>query len=346
MKKIIISSLILAALSCGLLAGCNGGIGSHDHDYGKWTVTVQPTCTEKGTRERTCSICNHVEVKEADPLPHAFNLENVCGDCGLTLSYSTGLSYELTADGKSYVLTGVGSCLDANIVLPYAYEGKLVTEVKERAFVGSAITSFTAQNSLKTIGKSAFNESKLKSVYLCDSVEEIESFAFAFCSSLETVRLSENLKTLNDIFYSCSALKEVELGSKLTEIASLAFFECASLEELYLPSSVTKIGARAFSGCEGLKTIGVPAGVTVIENGLFVNCTSLRRVTFFGKPQKFCMDLFMACKKLDTVVYGGTVKEFQKTERERLWEGDVDTGRFTVQCTNGKLTFEEVRSGE
>ena len=34
------------------------------HTYGDWTVTKEATATEKGSKERTCSVCGYKEIVE------------------------------------------------------------------------------------------------------------------------------------------------------------------------------------------------------------------------------------------------------------------------------------------
>ena len=48
--------------------------GEHEHDFGPWQVTQEPTCTEPGTEVRTCS-CGYEETRPIDPLGHDFSEE-------------------------------------------------------------------------------------------------------------------------------------------------------------------------------------------------------------------------------------------------------------------------------
>ena len=41
--------------------GCTVTTGFNTHDYGSWNVTRQPTATETGERERSCTTCGYVE---------------------------------------------------------------------------------------------------------------------------------------------------------------------------------------------------------------------------------------------------------------------------------------------
>lgn len=39
------------------------GNGYETHDFGDWTITQQPTCTEKGSKTRSCTTCNYTDTQ-------------------------------------------------------------------------------------------------------------------------------------------------------------------------------------------------------------------------------------------------------------------------------------------
>ena len=46
------------------------------HSFGEWTTVTAPTCTEKGSDERVCTVCNtEKETKETDALGHDYSTE-------------------------------------------------------------------------------------------------------------------------------------------------------------------------------------------------------------------------------------------------------------------------------
>ena len=49
---------------CGTVLVAQETIDALGHDYGAWTQTKAPTCTEKGEEKRTCSRCDAFEVRE------------------------------------------------------------------------------------------------------------------------------------------------------------------------------------------------------------------------------------------------------------------------------------------
>ena len=50
---------------------CGATLGeAHDHEFGEWTRTKEPTCSEFGKETRICSICNYPQTRNIDKLPH------------------------------------------------------------------------------------------------------------------------------------------------------------------------------------------------------------------------------------------------------------------------------------
>ena len=97
MKKLILHiSVCLAVLCVLLLSGCEGI--KHTHTYGEWTTIIEPTCTEEGLMERTCTKCNNTEQWDMEVIPHTYTSRTVVPSCeeqGYTLNTcSCGYSYK------------------------------------------------------------------------------------------------------------------------------------------------------------------------------------------------------------------------------------------------------------
>ena len=54
---------------------------AHEHSFGEWIVTTQPTCTEPGEKTRTCTGCGEVETMVIDATGHHYK-DGKCTDCG------------------------------------------------------------------------------------------------------------------------------------------------------------------------------------------------------------------------------------------------------------------------
>ena len=55
---------------CGVVDSGMTEIKALGHDYGAWTITTEPTCTEKGEEIRNCSRCDVSETRVVDALGH------------------------------------------------------------------------------------------------------------------------------------------------------------------------------------------------------------------------------------------------------------------------------------
>ena len=86
-----------------------------------------------------------------------------------------------------------------------------------------------------------------------NAVTSIGSSAFRNCSSLTT--LYYNAQKVFNAFYSCSNLSTVRLGDNVTSIDTNAFERCWKLERIVIPKSVTEIESGAFSSCSNLTTV-------------------------------------------------------------------------------------------
>jgi len=70
----------------------------HEHSFGEWTVTTEPTCTDKGEETRSCE-CGETEKREVEALGHDYEAvvtAPTCTDKGYT-------TYTCSRCGDSYV---------------------------------------------------------------------------------------------------------------------------------------------------------------------------------------------------------------------------------------------------
>ncbi len=141
-------------------------------------------------------------------------------------TFSKGLKFQLTNNGRSYAVSEIGKCRDLDIIIPSTYQGKPVTEIADRAF---------------------YDNRNITSVVIPEGVTKIGEHAFAQCLSLHTVVLPESLRTIsNGAFALCQDLKNMNLPSGITEIGIEAFSACISLKNLTIPSGITHENLNVF----------------------------------------------------------------------------------------------------
>ena len=99
----------------------------------------------------------------------------------------------------------------------------------------------------------SFKGTKIASITLPASVNQIEAFAFQDCKNLTTVTLSANItKISKSSFEGCILLQDFTIGSNLAKISKNAFKNCEKLKKFTFNSdgqplkSLKQIGPNAF----------------------------------------------------------------------------------------------------
>lgn len=135
-------------------------------------------------------------------------------------------------------------------------------------------TEYNILEGTKLIRSGAFFRTyNIKSLYMPDTVEEIEEYGIRSCTAMTKFNLSNNLTKMGKEPVSfCTALTHIDIPESLTSLPEGAFYNCSSITEITIPSSVETIGERAFYNCFSLGLIEIPASVTTIGNDAFFGC--------------------------------------------------------------------------
>lgn len=170
MKKLMLSLLcMLFTLSAAVFfAGCDENTTTdHTHAFVEQKIeqdflSSPATCTERAMYYFSCS-CGEKGIGSfyyGEALGHNY-VYGVCTRCGVVDPFfkpTDGLQYTLNSDGSSYSCTGIGTAIDANVVIAKVYSGLPVTSIGSSAFSGcSGLISITIPGSVTSIGSSAFS---------------------------------------------------------------------------------------------------------------------------------------------------------------------------------------------
>ena len=234
--------------------------------------------------------------------------------------YSKGLSFKLVKD--YYVVDGIGSCKDKNIVIPSEYKGLPVISIEDKAFKDCT---------------------KIKSIVVPKSVTSIDYEVFAGCTSLESITLpfvgafANGTKNTNFGFifgaayyvdnkdYVPASLKEVIITGSIS-IAENAFTGCSNIESITLPSSLITINTFAFSNCD-FKKIIIPSNVQSIETLAFTGCKNLEEVVFEkdSKLSKIATFAFSHCTSFKKIIIPSSTENIE-------FGAFFDCENLTVYC--------------
>ena len=197
-------------------------------------------------------------------------------------------------------------------------------------------------SSIKSIEPFAFyNCIKLECVEFEDenSDVKIDEGAFYGCSSLSSIMLPQQLKTISkQSFYGCSSLKKVQISNSVEQIENDAFGKCISLEQLIIPPTVKIISSCAFYCCSKLETITIQGNKhnnrfpLIIESLAFIGCKNLKVINFHKEIQRVASKAFYLCESLLKININEKQSDFCFECLDKNW--DEQTGEFVMTFTD------------
>ncbi len=152
------------------------------------------------------------------------------------------------------------------VVLPSTLES-----IEYGAFYGCTSLrkiTFSSENNLKIINKSAFEKCNLQGTLDLPSAYVISDYAFAGNTDLKGVKLPATLQTIGAYaFAGCSSLTDVEIAADKVKFGEYAFSNCTALTSFQVNTSV--IPAGMFYCCENLTEVTIGKDVKAIYEYAF-----------------------------------------------------------------------------
>lgn len=187
-------------------------------------------------------------------------------------------------------LKSVDFSLAKNLTTIHQYAFTNCTSLKEVIFYN--------KSNLNTIGNYAFNQcTALEYVTLPGSLQTLGNYAFNKCSVLKNVSFvpwhvefgvgsllnaGVNLETIGQgAFELCTSLESISLPSEVKTIGTYAFNACYALKYADLSQCIklTTLPLAAFNDNKSLEVVNLPASLTTVNNSAFSNCTKLQNIS-------------------------------------------------------------------
>ena len=157
------------------------------------------------------------------------------------------------------------------------YSGLTITDylgTEENLQIPSQLIDIT----VNVIAPSTFSDKTgLVTVSMPDTIQTIGAFAFSNCTNITDVKLSKNLSLcVLGAFQGCTSLETVDMSmTKVTGLPNQMFYKCSALKNVTLPETCTSVGSYAFANCPKLESVYIPASVTEISDKAFKNSSAV-----------------------------------------------------------------------
>ncbi len=236
-------------------------------------------------KHRAIVTCEHTEISYEKEY-HTDIGGSLCV-CGHQIG-TEGLVYVPAPDGTGYLLAGIGTARDRDIVVSDIYMGRPVVGITPFAFE---------------------DDQRIRSVLLPKTLTEINGFRG--CTALLSVTARSESVTIEQLaFKGCERLTELNLPAKITEIGANAFTDTGYMNTesnweggaLYIGSCLIKADTEATG------RLTVRDGTRLIANDAFRDCNNITRVVLPDSVESIGSFAFFECASLASIRVGDGIR--------------------------------------
>lgn len=219
-----------------------------------------------------------------------------------------------TPANKSYMVVGIGTVTSKEIVVPAFYNGFPVVCIGYKAFKDNVnITKVTLPETVKEIYGLAFYGCKsLESVVLSDGLKSIQIGAFSG-SGLKSLTIPDSVYNVpGNIVDNCINLESLKLSDNIIDLGNNFFCNTPKIKSVTLPKSLRTIGRNAFTG-SNIKAVIIPKTVALIYKSAFENAI-IESIEFEEGSNLSIIEerAFSGCKNLKSITIPAAVKEIKE----------------------------------
>ena len=199
------------------------------------------------------------------------------------------LMFNLNDKKDGYIVTGIGTCDNFNVVVPDKYNNLPVKEIGNNAFYNCDLTSILIPDSITDIGVNAFYGCNQLTIY-CEASSEPNGWSSDWNCCFRPVYwgiTAEDIIHQNSLQFLIADGNAVVTGHEV-DVTNVVIPSNITVNEMTY--SVTSIGQSSFENCSSLTSIMIPNSITDIYNNFF-GCEQL---TIYceanSKPSKWSSD--------------------------------------------------------
>ena len=304
-----------------------------DHTWDSGKVTQNATCTTKGIKTFTCTVCKSTRIEEIPATGHVNKITKFaketscksegytgdvyCQDCGILIEEGqiipktdhvwdkgkiTTSSTCTTGGIKTYTCTLCGTTKTEAI----AATGHGTTEIRNKKDASVTSEGYTG-DTYCTICNQKISSGNTIAKLTPQTATPGKTIKDKSTNGVYKVLKDElSVEFTKPVYRKASVripdtIKVNGITCKVTGISANAFKNNKSLKSVTIGRNVTVIGTNAFYGCRNLSRVSGGNAIVKISDKAFADCSSLTGITFSGTVRSIGKQAFYNCKKLRSI---------------------------------------------
>lgn len=297
------------------------------HNLTDWRITLEPTCTGNGLRERNCTLCQYTESQELMATGHYEVTDAAvvptCTQDGLTAGSHCGICYLILEKQQPVPACHVaGDEVRENEVYPCDTQGHYDSVVycarcgaelsRESVDVPQSGHDYetevvaptcTEQGYVLHICKVCHGE--FRDSYTEATGHSVRNFVCTVCGEdfstpgltfeLNNEGTAYTLTGIDNPEATCIEIPGVKNGLPVTAVGERAFFGNTNIQKVVLPDTVDTLGKYAFSYCASMTEFDMPDSVRTINAYCFDGCYDLLSLNVPAQLQTVGFNAFSRC---------------------------------------------------
>ena len=254
------------------------------------------------------------------------------GVAGIAYVFKDCTSIESVEIPKSVKKIGYGTFADCKNIAVVTYKGSF------KDWCAVDWDSDLIRNAKRIMLSDGTDLKKLAEIAANDltGVTKIGEYAFAGCTSIESVTISKSVKEISyGAFASCKNIAMVTYKGSFKDWCAvdwdrslIRYAKRIMLSDGTDPrevteitandlTGVTKIGNAVFAGCTSLASVTIPGSIKEIGEYAFDDCTSIESVEIPKSVKEIGYGAFTGCKNIAVVTYKGSFKDWCAVDWDR-----------------------------